>query len=506
MRGRSLNEEEAGACERMLREDCPDSPLVGHRHPRISDPWGRAHDHAQRADVMASREETEVVLTGKRITFRACPLPIETSFSPYRKVDSVRVVRMRDYSGLSGVASVTPPDLKSARRVLDAFTLDSVWFSSEGIVATCKGRDRFFWKLPRGDETCQAWLTQHGFTLAVTSGGKLMVNAMRRLGGLQSLGILAREELAKLLNRMAGRPDRPAKTYPWQALVGRIAQDTRKPRHAELLAQRLVERRALEVGIELKCDHCGQHNWYGLEGFRSLLQCHRCLQDFRFPAANPPKNPWRYRTIGPFAVEDYIQGGLSVLLSMRLLANTSTRGLHGNNVTWCPSFTLKEGDSDWGEFDALAFVGQDEPYAGCVLPVFVEGKSYGRPVWGEKDRDNMRRIGDRFPGAALVFATLNSQLTPDDIDLIKPLAEAGREPIHDDHWKNPVVILTGRELFSETGPPTCWEGLSETEEFATMHRAASSLHGLADVTQRLYLGMEPRSDYIGRWIRNRSQR
>ena len=508
MRGRSLEEEEANACEKKLREDCPDGPLVRHSHPRICDPWGRAHDHALRADVVASSEETEVVLTGERITLRACRLPIETSFSPYRKVDSVRVVRMRDYSGLSRVASVTPPDLKSARRVLDSWSIDRLWFSSEGIVATCRGRDRFFWRVPRGDETCQAWLTQHGFKFAVTSGGKLMFNAMQRIGGLQNLRILASENLARLLNRMAGRPDRPAKTYPWQALVGRIARDTRNPKSAEHLVQGLVERRALEVGIELKCDHCGQHNWYELEGFRSSLQCHRCLQDFRFPAAHPPENPWRYRTIGPFAVEDYIQGGLSVLLSMRLLANTSTRGLHGDNITWCPSFTLKEGDSDWGEFDALAFIEQNNPYAGSVLPVFVEGKSYGKQegVFGTKDRDNMRRIGDRFPGSVLVFATLNSELTERDIDLIKPLAEVGREPIHDDHWKNPVVVLTGRELFSEMGPPACWEGVSETEAFAEMHRAGSSLHGLADATQQLYLGMESRSDYIGRWIRNRTHR
>ena len=509
MRGRSPGTAEVRVCEEELRADCPTELALGYSYPRIWNPFGRAHDHAMRSEVTASREETEVVLTGERVTFRACPLPIETSLSPYRKVDSARGVRVRDFSGLSGVASVTPPDLKSARRVLDSMPLDRVWFSSEGIVAPCKGRARFFWKLPRGSETCQAWLKQHGFGFEVTSGGKLMYEAMRRLGGLESIRILAREKLAKLLNRMAGRPDRPAKTYAWQALVGRIAKNNRRDQEAaKVLIQGLVERRVLEVGIKSKCQHCNQANWYRLAELAPSMQCHRCLQEFDFPTADPPKNPWRYRTVGPFAVEDYIQGGLSVLLSIRLLANTSTWS-DGNRITWCPSFTLRRNDENWAEIevDALAFIEQSEPYAGSVSPVFVEGKSYGYRdrIFEEKDADKMYRIGERFPGAFLVFATLNSQLKQADIDLIKPLAEAGREPIHNGHWKNPVVVLTGRELFSEFGPPACWEGSGETAEFAKMHRAESSLHSLADATQRLHLGMEPYSDYFGRWVGNRIQ-
>ena len=155
----------------------------------------------------------------------------------------------------------------------------------------------------------------------------------------------------------------------------------------------------------------------------------------------------------------------------------------------------------------MGFVAQSEPYMGAVLPVFVEGKSYGgkESIFEEKDSDNMGRIGAHFPGAVLAFVTLRSELTPRDIDLIKPLAEAGRKPRQDDHWQNPVVILTGLELFSESGPPYCWEGVAGAEEVVQSCRLMASLFDLADATQRLHLGMEPYNEYIRRWIENRHQ-
>ena len=501
MHGRSLEEEEVRAHEQRLLADCPDGWLR-HRYPRIWSPFGRAQDRALRSEVTASSEATEIVLKGDRIAFRACSLPVEASFSPYRKFDSARVILVRDDLGASGLASVTPRDLKSARQVLGSLPMHSVWFSSEGIVATSKGQDRFLWKLPRGIEVCRTWLAQHGLKFEVTSGGKLMYEAMRRLGGLDNTWMLAREELAKLLKRMAGLPERPGRTYSRSDLLVELEKATKHPVRAYNLLHGLVGHEILDIGVRLQCERCAQHNWYPLDAVRKSLRCHRCLQDFPFPTADPPEDPWSYRTVGPFAVENYIHGGLSVLLSLRLLARTG-EWFPSQGITWCPSFTLKRDDENWGEVDALAFLAQEAPYTGSVLPAFVEGKSYGN--FSDADRNRMRRIGNYFPGAVLIFATLKSKLSLADNNLIKPLAEAGREPIHDGHWRNPVVVLTGRELFSEMGPPTCWEGLDETGEFAKMHRAESSLQSLADATQQLYLGMEPYSKYFGRWVKNRAQ-
>lgn len=480
LQGRSLDEAVATACAAELRAACPDG-LISIRYPRIWDRFGRAHDHALRAKVVASSAESEVSVAGGRITFRACPLPFEPSFSPYRRADSARVIRLRDYLGGSDVASVTPPDLALAKSVVGAMPLEDVWFTSKGIVTTC-ARDncRFLWHLPRGIDVCGAWLTQHGFSFTVTSGGRLMHEAVRALGGLNCTWIVAKEELVELLNGMAGLPDRPRDTYNNPKMIGKLKRITGHERRARNLLRTLLECRVLEVGVQLKCEQCIQRNWYALDAIKKRLRCHRCLQEYPFPAAHPPDEPWHYRSVGPFAVEDYIQGGLSVMLSLGFLRRLSAGSRR--RITWCPSFEL-ENDSGKCEVDAMAFVAQSDPYSGAVVPMFVEGKSYGAEdrIFGEKDVRVMRRVGEHFPGAVLVFATFNSELTPADKELIGPMAEMGREPISDGHWKNPVVILTGNELFSEIGAP-------------------KSLHELADDTQQRYLEMEPHADYVARWL------
>ena len=487
LRGRSLDEADAGACAAELRAAGPDG-LISSWYPRIWDRFGRAHDHALRADVVASSEEAEISVAGERITFRACPLPFEPRFSPHRTADSARVIRLRDYMGGSGVASVTPLDLSSANSVVGTTPFEGAWFTSEGIVTTCvRDNHRVLWNFPRGIDVCKAWLTQHGLTFAVTSGGKLMHEAVRALGGLSRTWIVAREGLVELLNGMAGLRDRPRHTYNNPKLIGKLEMITGHRKRARNLLRTLLECRVLEVGVQLQCERCVQRNWYALDAIKKQLRCHRCLQEYAFPAAHPPEVPWHYRAVGPFAVERYIQGGLSVMLSLGFLRHLST-GLR-RRITWCPSFELEDDSGKW-EVDAMAFVAQSEPYSGAVFPLFVEGKSYGteNQIFEEKDVRVMRRMGELFPGAVLVFATLNSELTPADKDLIRPTAEAGREPIGDGHWKNPVVVLTGKELFSQLGSPKL-----------------KSLHELADDTQQRYLEMEAHADYVVRWLQERER-
>ena len=471
IRGRSLDDEKASALEEGLAADSPGVLSFQRWYPRIWNAFGRAHDHVLRADVFAMSDETEVALTSERITFRACPLPLKPRFSPHRKADSARVVRVQDYLGGSGIASVIPRDLEGAREVIGSFPLKPVWFASEGIVTTCAGEGRFFWKPPRSMDVCRLWLEQHGFSFEVTSGGKLMYRAVRRLGGLESTIILAREPLVKLLNRMAGLPDRPRKTYNNPKMVGKLKRITGNEAQARNLLRMLLDRKVLEVGVRLRCEECGQKkNWYALDAIGHSVQCNRCLQDFAFPAAHPPELPWYYRTIGAFAVEDYIQGALSVMLAMRLLVQTGA-GPSWNRQTWCPSFKLRRAsDGEECEVDAMGFVAQSKPYIGAVLPVFVEGKSYGKKgrIFEEKDAENMRRIGTRFPGAVLAFVTLSPKLNDSDIELIRPLAVSRKKDQFTTVTGRPRVVPYRLELFSSSGHRIAGKGMARRKRWLAL--------------------------------------
>lgn len=502
--GQSHDPSELAPIVASLRGDAPDS-IRSEWYPRI---WAKAPRFVyqpRRGRVVASRGETEVTLRDGYVGFRGCDLPVKPNQFAQENADSVRVIQVRDWTGLSGSVAAFPPDLKSAKTVVESLPMHEVWFSSEGMVTTCRGeKPRFMWKLPTSREVCAAWLEQHGCTLEVTSAGKLLDEAIRRLGGLHGGWLLARKELVDLLNRMAGRPDQPAKTSTGSELVQRIQKTTENRDQAIYILRRLIRARVLEVGVEMECPHCGQSNWYRLKALGLSLLCHRCRQDFDFPADHPPSNPWRYRTVGPFAVENHIMGGISVLLSMIVLGGGGgSFPLAG--ITWCPSFELKRNGVDWCEIDALAFIERKDSRTGSGLPVFVEAKSYGENerIFKSEDIDRMREIGQLFPGSVLVFATLSPQLTRSDKDLIRPLAEQGREPFRGDDWTNPVVVLTGVELYSESGPPYCWDEIPDGAEVGRRFRAIDGLSDLADATQQLHLCMEPYSEYLRRWVEQR---
>jgi hypothetical protein len=54
-----------------------------------------------------------------------------------------------------------------------------------------------------------------------------------------------------------------------------------------------------------------------------------------------------------------------------------------------------------------------------------------------------------FPGAALCFATFRDKLNPSEKRRFRAIANAGREVLSPGHQRNPVIILTGKELFGQ---------------------------------------------------------
>jgi hypothetical protein len=109
----------------------------------------------------------------------------------------------------------------------------------------------------------------------------------------------------------------------------------------------------------------------------------------------------------------------------------------------------------------------------------------------------MLALAKEFPGAILVFATLREALTSGEKRLLRPVANRGRK-----HWKaerphNPVLILTGNELFADDDPREVWKHLDGV--YASHTRSGGDgrdLVGLSDATQQIYLGMQSRQKSI----------
>ena len=49
--------------------------------------------------------------------------------------------------------------------------------------------------------------------------------------------------------------------------------------------------------MRLQCPRCEESTWYGISELDLTLTCGRCLRQFPFPEARPPKNACAYRVI-----------------------------------------------------------------------------------------------------------------------------------------------------------------------------------------------------------------
>ena len=99
----------------------------------------------------------------------------------------------------------------------------------------------------------------------------------------------------------------------------------------------------------------------------------------------------------------------------------------------------------------------------------------------------MRVLAKQFPGAMLVFATLNNTLREKEAKILKAFVSTCNRYHERDRPRNPVMILTANELFAHFRPPFGWEKKGKKYE------AYSRIHGLLDLcqaTQKIYLGMD----------------
>lgn len=102
----------------------------------------------------------------------------------------------------------------------------------------------------------------------------------------------------------------------------------------------------------------------------------------------------------------------------------------------------------------------------------------------------MTALAEGNPDAILVFATLASQFSDRDKQLLTPFVKKCRRYAKLDRPKNPVLLLTGTELFSDFGPLECWRDADgQMKAFADSGRSMDGLLSLCDATQQLHLGL-----------------
>ncbi|HEY8162851.1 MAG TPA: hypothetical protein VIF34_11370 [Methylocystis sp.] len=428
------------------------------------------------------------------------------------------VVRLRNWARDGEFATAYPCDYRAP--MLPYFGLpihpEQYLSTAEGIVVFPWHRNSSeHWSIPGCASAIVQWFGSKGIKAVDSDAGRATRQIIKTLGGFREVSCIAHADVVELLNKMSRKP----------ALKGMHHQEVRNRVGRALGADRLgfetlVERRAIDLGLELKCTRCGSLGWYPLSKFDHEITCGLCLRPFPFPAADPgTETSWAYRPAGPFALGDYANGGYAAALSIRFFAT-----LFGSDheTTWSAGLDLYPAPKQKLEADFTVWR-QERRFEGPDRPtdvIFGEAKSFGKDATQEddggarkivpdivedKDVERMRTLATLFPGSILVFSTMKPMLSETEVSRLAKLAKWGRERDGDNRRSRaPVIILTGTELFAHPSLHRTWRDKGGLHARFSEEQAphSGSLRVLADQTQQLYLGLPS----YGEWCKEKIDR
>jgi hypothetical protein len=462
-------------------------------YPRIWDESARDEGGADPADLISEEKSVEITETKERVQFQTLLPKFALEWDSHSEARCANEVTFRFYGGDEVVAQVIPKtNGQNVKRAISPMTsLPDVWrVGRNGLVKLVQHRDSTVrWDVPLAHELFFAWLRDHGWEAELSAPGLVAKGIFSQLQGF--LRVFANEDLLKLLDHMNGGP-----VNEREVSVGAIKNRLSQMGPRADLHDYLISKNVFRIGAKVQCPSCQRNSWFSVESIKDQLACPKCVENF--PAiGNVDKGTWCYKTAGPFSIPGYADGAYCVLLSLDFL------GEHRLTRSLTSSFSFvaksKRGMNLEADFGAL----WQESVFGAIAEgvVFGECKTYGK--FQKRDFEKMRTIANGFPGAVLAFCTLRKRLERSEIRQITRIAKTGRKYWKSERPLNPVLILTGNELLSTSGPPGCWKDMDLSKQFDRVH----SLLDLCDATQQIYLKLPSwQQTWHEDWERKRKRR
>lgn len=245
----------------------------------------------------------------------------------------------------------------------------------------------------------------------------------------------------------------------------------------------LLEHKIIEMGAEIQCKFCEQHGFYLPEQINQTLTCPVCRNTFELPKHSPKQIVWAYRGIGPFSRNNKAEGVMAVFATLNLF-RSEFASMDGPLSVLLGFELAKHGDSNQiDEVDLGLLIKSHYGLRRLVDLLLCECKTY--KYFEQKDIDRMTILGNAFPDAILVFATLNERLQDEEKELLKKLViyfqqgDAARP-------RNPVLILTGKELLPEDFRGAFKAYKSELNEY---QRTKDFIGAVCDLSIKKHLGI-----------------
>ena len=540
IKGRSVSDAEFDAYTKALASQTAPASS-GHRfvaqywYPKIWDEWARGRQAAACCDLESRDKQQDISGSTDRVSSRTLDPPFASRFGGSNAPRFANEIELRVYGEERLTAEVLPEGGPQPPQSVHLSASSDWRLSKKGLVYLSRHRN---WSItlspPESEGLFTGWLNTLGWTVELSQAGRTARQLLKQLGGTWQIATLANEELIKLLGDMneskgltgplikllqqaknASKPTIDGITKNIEQLFGnndergilvkdalwprleKVANSSRFPTNTIAILKSLTAIDAFRLGLKIHCTVCGRPSWYSITDIDYRLRCQKCAERFDLPAHSPNDLKWAYKTFGAFSLPGQADGAYAVLLCLRFFSQVL-------DVATTPilSFIARRAGVEL-EADLGLLIRESRFSSTRVETVFCECKTYG--PFKDRDVERMMTIADHFPGAVLVFATLRRSLEESEKRRIRTLANKGRR-----YWKaerpyNPVLVLTGNELFAEFGIHEAWEKVGgKHATLASQFRGLDNLIEVCDATQQLYLDLKPWQEWLHeRWERRR---
>lgn len=483
-KSRSISEDEYQLfCNSLATFQCDEAHegtdrVLPSPYPRMWNEWARDSDGVECCDLDGGTDQHDLSTNQESIRFKTLDPKFIKRFGGHGEPRFANEIELRLFGGEELFAEVIPEGGKRLAAAISFSAFD--WRLSRKALVFLSRHSKWTvdLSLPQAESVVAKWLETKGWEIDLSPAGRIAKQMIRQLGGRRATGILATKGIIQLLGEMNSDDNESMPEKALRGTIQKIANQTMYIGSAERILEQLIKSRVFQLGMEIQCPVCTQSSWYSVKGADYRLQCLKCLEEIHFPPESRHVT-WSYRTLGPFRLPKQAYGAYSVLLTLRFFSE-----LLDGATTPLMSFTARKGEMNEIEADLALFFQVSKFGDSKTQLIYAECKTFND--FGKKDTHRMKQLGEAFPGAVLVFASLKECLTQNEIDILQHLAMRSRR-----NWKvgrpfNPVMVLTGNELFLQ------WIGDSHLKNT----RWHEDLLELCDQTQRINLGMKSRYQWL----------
>lgn len=451
-------------------------------YPRLWDDWARQNTDEEVTPAYSSEKEIELQKGQTELRFKTPNPEFELfGFSSEHPRFAVEI-DSRVYGSKELLAEVIPLGGEQVSRAVGKYYLREWRISRAGPVYLADYPNwTIDYEIPLAEPIMIAWFKERGWKIDISSSGKVAKQMIRHLGGSWGIAQLKQEKLIKLLQELSNNGFINENRFR-----GRISEITNADDRlitTDEYIKRLLESEIFQLGVETKCPVCTQKSWYSLKEIDSNIRCSSCLSEYKIQTLNLSDKKWAYKSFGTFGLPKQAYGAFGVLLTLNLLVNNRQRS------TVLLSFTAQK-NHKFIEADLCLIIEKEFRGNAKQEVLFCECKTYNK--FEKKDVERMYALSEEFPGAVLVFSTFRTELTTAEKKMLRPLVNKGRKYWKSEETYNPVLIITGNEIFSDRGIPECWKGKDgKAGEIAENRFHPHSISDIADLTQQIYLDMKP---------------